>query len=53
MFPRLVVFALAWIAALVFLPALWVGAAALLWLAVLTPGLVKIHRQFQNEPQPG
>ena len=53
MIPRLVVFALAWIAALVLLPALWVGAAALLWLAVLTPGLIKIHRQFQNEPQPG
>ena len=40
----------AWVLALVLLPALWVGAAALLWLAMLTPGLIEIHRQFQNEP---
>ena len=26
------------------------GLALLAWLAALTPGLIEIHRQFQNEP---
>ena len=39
-----------WILALWFLPVLWVGAAFTVWLLALTPGLIEIHRQFQNEP---
>ena len=51
MIPRIVVFALLWVVALIVAPLLWVGAAALLWLAIITPGLKRIHRQFQNEPE--
>jgi hypothetical protein len=39
-----------WLLALVSLPILWVGVATLIWLVALTPGLIEIHRQFQNEP---
>lgn len=42
----------AWLLAGVLLPPLWVGAALLVWLAALAPGLLEIHRQFQNEPDP-
>ncbi len=49
---RIYIFVAAWIAALVALPVAWVGAAFLLWLIALTPGLLEIHRQFQNEPDP-
>lgn len=40
----------AWILALLLLPLGWVFAAFVIWLVLLTPGLVEIHRQFQNEP---
>jgi len=53
MLPRLVGFAVLWVAALILLPWLWVGLAAVLWLLLLTPGLLKLHRQFQNETAPG
>ncbi len=49
---RVYVFVALWLLALVLLPLMWVGIAALIWIAVLTPGLVEIHRQFQNEPDP-
>ena len=39
-----------WLILLVTLPTGWVAAGAGLWLAVLTPGLIEIHKQFQNEP---
>lgn len=26
------------------------GLAAMVWIATLIPGLIEIHRQFQNEP---
>ena len=39
-----------WLMLLVILPIGWVAAGAGLWLAVLTPGLIEIHKQFQNEP---
>ena len=38
-----------WILALVLLPVTWVASAFALWLVALTPGLIEIHRQFQNE----
>ena len=47
---RLYVFLGAWLLALLLLPATWVGIAAIAWLLALTPGLIEIHRQFQNEP---
>ena len=47
---RVYVFVGAWLLAFFFLPAAWVGLAAVIWLLVLTPGLIEIHRQFQNEP---
>ena len=39
-----------WVIMLVFLPLAWVGVAALAWAIAFTPGLIEIHRQFQNEP---
>ena len=47
---RVYLFLGAWILALLVLPASWVGIAALIWMVALTPGLIEIHRQFQNEP---
>ncbi len=43
-------FAGAWLLALIFLPLTWVLGAAVVYLLLLTPGLIEIHRQFQNEP---
>ena len=47
---RAYLFAGAWLLALVVVPLAWVAAAFLTWLLLLTPGLIEIHRQFQNEP---
>ena len=47
---RAYVFLGAWILALAFLPITWVAASALLYAIALTPGLIEIHRQFQNKP---
>ena len=46
---RVYVFVLAWLLAFLLLPTLWVVAAAAVWIALLTPGLIEIHKQFQNE----
>lgn len=46
---RVWVFLGLWLVAALMLPAGWVLAAAALWLLALTPGLIEIHRQFQNE----
>ena len=46
---RVYVFVALWILAFLTLPPLWVGGALLAWLVALTPGLIEIHRQFQNE----
>ncbi len=43
-------FAGAWALALLLLPLPWVALAFAVWGIVLIPGLVEIHRQFQNEP---
>ena len=46
---RWYVFIGAWLLAALLLPAAWVGGAVLLWMVALAPGLIEIHRQFQNE----
>ena len=40
-----------WGVLLALLPTSWVGIAAALWVAILTPGIIEIHKQFQNEPE--
>ena len=45
---RLAVFAVLWLLAFAFLPALWVGAALLAYLPVAAHGVRKIYRTFQN-----
>jgi hypothetical protein len=50
MMRRVYGFLAAWLAALVLLPVAWVAVLAAVWLVILTPGLIAIHRQFQNEP---
>ena len=50
MMPRVYGFLALWAILLVFLPLSWVGFAALAWAIAYTPGLIEIHRQFQNEP---
>ena len=40
-----------WGVLLALLPTSWVGIAAAVWVAILTPGIIEIHRQFQNEPE--
>ena len=49
---RVYFFIAAWILAAIFLPFVWVAGAFALWLVALTPGLIEINRQFQNEPDP-
>ena len=43
-------FAGAWLLALVLLPFHWVAIAFVCWIIAVVPGLIEIHRQFQNEP---
>ena len=45
---RWYVFGLVWLVALVALPLGWVAGVFIVWLIALVPGLVEIHRQFQN-----
>ena len=52
MLKRVYGFLALWLALLLVLPIAWFGAAVALWLALLTPGIIEIHRQFQNEPDP-
>ena len=49
---RAYIFLAAWILALLLFPAQWVAVAALVWVIAVTPGVIEIHRQFQNEPDP-
>ena len=51
MLRRVYGFVALWVLLLVTLPLTWVGVAFLAWIAVATPGLIEIHRQFQNEPE--
>ena len=50
MMPRVWAFLAIWALAFAILPIQWSVAAMALWLLILTPGLIEIHRQFQNEP---
>ena len=50
MMRRVYGFVALWLLLLIILPIGWFGFALLAWLAVLAPGLIEIHRQFQNEP---
>ena len=52
MMPRVYFFILAWLGALLLLPLHWVAIAIFGWISILTPGLLEIHRQFQNETSP-
>jgi len=45
------IFAGAWVAASILLPGVWVAAAFALWALAVTPGIVIMHREFQNIPQ--
>lgn len=47
---KLALFVAAWIAAFALWPTKWVAAALLAWAAVVTPGVVALHRTFQNVP---
>jgi hypothetical protein len=47
---RIAIFIAAWLAAFVLLPTTWVAVAFLIWIAIATPGIIAIHRQFQNIP---
>lgn len=49
---RAYVFLGAWLLAFVLLPFAWVAIAFVAWAVAVTPGLLEIHRQFQNEPDP-
>ena len=53
MMPRVYAFLALWLIALLTLPITWVGAMFGVWLVILTPGLVEIHRQFQNVSDAG
>lgn len=46
---RAYVFLALWVVASFALPLSWVATALLVWAAAFLPGLVEIHRQFQNE----
>ena len=52
MMRRIYGFVALWLVLLLILPIKWFGIAVLAWLAVLTPGLIEIHRQFQHESNP-
>jgi len=39
----------AWVLALIFFPLSWVGIAALVWLVIITPGVMELNSQFQTE----
>ena len=51
MIPRIVGFVGAWAAAFAFMPTGWVALALAGWLALVWPGLARIHRGFQNVPE--
>jgi len=47
---KLALFVAGWIAAFVFLPTAWVAVALLAWMVLITPGIIAMHRTFQNVP---
>ena len=50
MLRRVYGFVAAWLAALLLIPVQLVALAFVTWGLILLPGLIEIHRQFQNEP---
>ena len=52
MMNRVYGFVALWLVLCLVLPVKWFGIAVLAWLVILTPGLIEIHRQFQNESAP-
>jgi peroxiredoxin len=48
---KLALFVAGWIAAFAWLPAGWVAAALLAWGVIVMPGIVALHRTFQNVEQ--
>lgn len=48
MMQRVYFFLSAWLTALLFFPVKGVLGAFILWSVIVTPGLIEIHRQFQN-----
>ena len=48
---RVPFFVLTWVTAFILLPAIWVGVAMAAWAAWLTPHILFINSQFQNEPE--
>lgn len=48
MINRMLGFGGAWILAVITLPLSWVALAAAIWVAVITPGIIDIHRKFQH-----
>jgi hypothetical protein len=50
---RIPFFVAAWVLALTQLPSLWVGIAFVAWAAWLTPRILYMGKQFQNEPGEG
>ncbi len=49
---RIYAFVALWLLLLFTLPIVWVAVIFLVWLAIYIPGVVALHRQFQNEPEP-
>ena len=41
-----------WLVALVTLPVIWVALGTMVWILAMIPGLIEIHKQFQDEPDP-
>ena len=52
MMQRVYGFVVLWVLALLFLPVVWVVGLAGLWVLIMLPGCIEIHRQFQNDPDP-
>lgn len=50
MMPRVYGFVALWLFALLILPVGWFGVAVAVYLLAIVPGMIEIHRQFQNEP---
>ncbi|MEM7080144.1 MAG: hypothetical protein AAF513_16100 [Pseudomonadota bacterium] len=51
MMPRVYGFVALWILLFLLLPLPWFGVALAGYLLAITPGMIEIHRQFQNEPE--
>ena len=50
MIPRFLGFAAAWVAAFTLLPTPWAAVALVAWVALVTPGVIELGREFQHAP---